>query len=67
MSRCRICTSNDRDQLVEDMARAMWDTQESSSMDAEWEPWDKAPPYWQNIMRQFADVSLKVLQHQFTG
>lgn len=61
MSRCRICSANDRQQLIEDMAREMWLTQESSDKGDEWRPWENAGPYWQTIMRQFAAATLRVI------
>lgn len=61
MSRCRICGANDREALIEDMARAMWDTQKKTSKHDEWQPWDQAGLYWQTIMRQFAAATLDVL------
>ena len=65
MSRCRICSANDEAALVEDMAGAMWLTQECSSLDDEWRPWAQAGPYWQRVMREFAAASLKVLRRDF--
>jgi len=62
MSRCRICSANDEDALIEDVARAMWDTQKSSNPDDEWRPWERAGPYWQNIMLQFAAATMKTLR-----
>lgn len=67
MARCRICTTNDEDALVEGMAEAMWLTQASSDKNNEWRPWDKAGPYWQRIMRDFARASLGVLRQDFAG
>ncbi len=66
MIRCRICTSNDREQLIEDMARAMWATQKSSNPDDEWREWDESP-YWQAVMRGFAEASLRILETQFAS
>lgn len=62
---CRICTANDEDALVEQMAEAMWMTQSSTNPDDEWRPWEPAGPYWQRIMRQFAAASLGVLRRDF--
>ena len=64
MSRCRICSANDREQLIEDMAREMWATQISSDPAAEWREWDKAHSYWHTIMLQFAEASLRAIQHE---
>lgn len=67
MSRCRICSANDEAALVEQMAEAMWLTQETRDPDNEWRPWDQAGPYWQRVMREFAVGSLKVLRRDFAG
>lgn len=64
MSRCRICSANDREQLVEDTAREMWATQISSDPAAEWREWGQAHSYWRTIMLQFAEASLRAIQHQ---
>ena len=61
MTRCRLCSSNDVEALVEEVAEAMWLTQESTSPDDEWRPWDRAGPYWQRIMREFANATVKAL------
>ncbi|MBB4859603.1 hypothetical protein HNO88_002932 [Novosphingobium chloroacetimidivorans] len=61
MSRCRICTSNDIEALVEEVAEAMWLTQETADPANEWRPWEKAGPYWQRIMREYANATVKVL------
>lgn len=64
MSRCRICSANDQTTLVEDVARAMWDTQRSSNPDDEWRPWEQAGPYWQQAMRQFAEATIATLRRE---
>lgn len=38
---CRICTANDEEALVEQMAEAMWQTQSSTNPDDEWRPWGR--------------------------
>jgi len=62
MSLCRICSANDEEALVEDVARTMWDTQRSSDPGDEWSPWDQAGDYWQTAMRQFARATVKALR-----
>ncbi|WP_121119096.1 hypothetical protein [Croceibacterium ferulae] len=62
MSLCRICSANDEEALVEDVARSMWDTQRSSDPDDAWRPWDQAGPYWQRVMLQFAKATVKMLR-----
>lgn len=64
---CRICTANDEEALVEQMAEAMWSTQESTDTHTDWSPWEDAGPYWQRIMRDYARASLGVLRRDFAG
>ena len=66
MSLCRICSANDKAALVEDIAQAMWGTQRSSDPADEWQPWEQAGAYWQRVMRQFAEATVKTLraEHQ---
>ena len=61
---CRICTANDHDALVEDMAKAMWDTQITTDMHTDWEPWEEASPFWQTRMREFATASLHAIRRE---
>ena len=56
MSRCRICSANDRERLIEDMAREMWNTQKSTDPADEWQPWEKAGLYWQTITREHGEA-----------
>lgn len=64
---CRICTANDEEALIEQVAEAMWLTQSSTDPDDEWRPWGQAGPYWQRIMREFATASLRVLRRDFAA
>lgn len=59
---CRICTANDEEALIEQMAAAMWQTYETSDTHTEWDPWERATPYWRNIMLNHARASLQVLR-----
>ncbi|MCW2406932.1 hypothetical protein M2336_003616 [Sphingobium sp. B1D7B] len=59
MDRCRLCTTNDRDALAEQLAEEMWNSRRDRAIDP---PWEEAGPYWHRAMRQFADATLKMLQ-----
>lgn len=67
MSRCRICTANGEAALVEELAEAMWLTQETRDPDNEWRPGDQAGPQWQRVMLDYARVSLQVIRRDFAG
>lgn len=62
MSRCRICSANDEQALIEDMARAMWETQRSSDPHGEWRDWDQTHSYWRDRMMEFAAASLQAIR-----
>lgn len=57
--RCRICTTNDREGLVEDLAERMWESRRERDLDPD--AWADAPPYWQMVFRQFASETIKML------
>jgi hypothetical protein len=56
MARCRLCTSNDRDALVEEMAAGAW---EAAGYGQEWK--DVREP-WHTAFRHHADMMLRVLE-----
>jgi hypothetical protein len=51
MARCRLCTSNDDDAVIEHLAEKMWD----SRMDyfEERTPWSKAGGTWQSAFAKW--------------
>lgn len=57
---CRVCTTNDQEQLAEELAEAMWTRNRDREIDPEWA---EAGPYWQMTMRQFAQATLQMLRH----
>ena len=58
MTRCRLCTTNDREALAERLAEEMWESRRDREADP---PWKNAGVYWQTAMRQFANATLKML------
>lgn len=64
---CRICTANDEEALIEQMAEAMWSTYATTDTHTEWAPWDKAGPYWRTIMLNHARAALRVVRRDFAG
>lgn len=36
---CRICTTNDKEALVDELAREMWASCLDSDAGSEWQPW----------------------------
>jgi hypothetical protein len=63
---CRVCTANDREALVEDLAREFWGKESGGTSDDR--PWPNAGAYWQTIYRDFAERALSVIErsHQLT-
>lgn len=58
--RCRLCTTNDLDGLIESLAIDMWDTRRRGSLDDR--EWERAGPYWQGIFRELAAASVAYLR-----
>lgn len=58
--RCRICTANDLEALVEETAQAMWEIERPS--DPHEVPWADAGGHWQALFRGFATAALGVLR-----
>lgn len=58
--RCRLCTSNDPDGLIEHLAAALWESRRHGTLD-DW-PWPEAGPYWQQIYRDFAHTAVEALR-----
>jgi len=59
MARCRLCTSNDDEAVIEHLAEKMWD----SRMDyfEERTPWSKAGGTWQLAFREMAVAARQAL------
>jgi hypothetical protein len=57
--RCRICTANDRDALIEHVAEQLWESRRHGTLD-DW-PWAEAGGYWQGIMRELATTAVEAL------
>lgn len=57
---CRICTSNDHEALIAQLAEEIWNTRASTDPADEWRPWDRAGDYWQMVFRDHAIGVLKV-------
>lgn len=53
--RCRICTANDEEALIEDMAAAMWNVAADP-------PWSEASDYWKRQMVAHARAVLARLR-----
>jgi hypothetical protein len=58
-NRCRLCTTNDRRGLIEEMATDMWAQRRWVEVE---QPWEAAGEYWQSAMRQFAEAALRTLE-----
>ena len=58
--RCRLCTANDPDGLVEHLAEQLWESRRHGTLD-DW-PWAEAGEYWQRIMREMAATAIQGLR-----
>lgn len=52
MDRCRLCTANDPDALIEHLAEQLWESRRHGTLDDV--GWDRAGGYWQRIYRELA-------------
>jgi hypothetical protein len=57
--RCRLCTANDRDALIDQVAERMWERQRHGSP-SDW-PWAEAGPYWRPIYIELAATAVELL------
>jgi hypothetical protein len=57
--RCRLCTTNDRAALIEELAVEMWNRSRDHSIDF---AWAECGLYWQSAFRQFASATLSLLE-----
>ena len=53
--RCRLCTANDVDGVIEHVAARLWESRDER-------PWDDAGPYWQRIFRELAATATASLR-----
>ena len=59
MARCRLCTSNDPEAVIEHLARYMWDSRQGEFEVAT--PWERAGPTWQSKFREMAVAARQAL------
>lgn len=58
--RCRLCTANDRQTLIDSVAEDLW---ESRRHGFDGRPFADCGPYWQRIFREYAETAIDSLQH----
>ena len=58
MSRCRLCTSNDRDALADELAGELWEAARDPDVDP---TWAEAPPYWHHVFQMYARTTVRTL------
>lgn len=59
MARCRLCTSNDDQALIEHLAKFMWDSRQGEFEVAT--PWERAGPTWQAKFREMGVAARQAL------
>ena len=57
--RCRLCTSNDQDAVIEHLAAFMWDSRMERF--EEHTPWSEAGATWQAAFREMAVAARQTL------
>lgn len=63
---CRLCTANDREALIEELAQGMWKACESQDDVTDYKEWDAAGIYWQHMFREYAEAFLDVLRQRMS-
>ena len=53
--RCRLCTANDQDALVEQLAADLWRTRDG-------QPWAEVSDQWRHVFRQFATAAIDTMR-----
>ncbi len=59
VAHCRLCTTNDDDGLIEQLAAALWGQHRDREV---LEPWDDAGTNWRRAMREFAEGAVGLLR-----
>ncbi|MET3826592.1 hypothetical protein ABIC16_002285 [Sphingomonas sp. PvP055] len=59
MARCRLCTSNDEDAVVDHLAEKMWDSRQVHFEVRT--PWCEAGGTWQSAFRELAVAARQAL------
>ncbi|MES2339617.1 MAG: hypothetical protein V4537_16115 [Pseudomonadota bacterium] len=57
--RCRLCSANDLDGVIEKLAADLWESRRHGTLD-DW-PWVDAGPQWQQTFREFAATAVASL------
>jgi len=57
--RCRLCSANDRDAMIEDLAAELWMRHRGRTDGASWE---EAGGYWQIAFRGIASDAIDLLR-----
>ena len=57
--RCRLCTANDTEALIEQLAGELWESQRGGTFD-DW-PWAETSEYWKRAFRLFAKAAVESL------
>lgn len=59
--RCRLCTANDKEALIEELAAEMWNLRRDYHNDPAWED---CGSYWQEVFRGFACATVALLDQR---
>ena len=58
--RCRLCTANDEEALIDDLAGELWESRRYGTLDDV--PWAEAGSYCEPIFRDFARTAFDALR-----
>ena len=57
--RCRLCTANDMDAVIERLACDLWESRRGGTFD-DW-PWAETSEFWKRTFRDFARTAVESL------
>lgn len=60
VGRCRVCTANDTDAVIERLAEDLWESRRNGHLDDF--PWAECGPYWQGAFRELATAAVESLR-----
>lgn len=64
-NRCLVCTSNDREALIEQVAGDLWESRRPGTLDDY--PWAKAGGYWRRIYLELGETAVDSLTGTLPG
>lgn len=58
--RCRLCTANDVDGIIDQLAEDLWESRRYGTLDDV--PFAECGPHWQRVFRELAETAFLALR-----